>query len=172
MRLLARLNGPAHDHTPQLQRFLRDTIEGRDSFFILQVGAYDGVSNDSVHELLQTYQYLRAVLLEPQPGPYAALEKMWAGSARVTPLRAALSDTTGERPLYVIADAHKHTHPFPDQVSSFYRSRVEMACSRYSWRPVRGLHHVCSGADAGLAHPGSALRTFRFRRHRCRGVRC
>jgi FkbM family methyltransferase len=135
VRLLARLNGPAPDHTARLQRFLRDTIEGRDSFSILQVGAYDGVSNDSVHELLQTYPRVRAVLLEPQPGPFAALEKMWVGSACVTPLRAALSDATGERPLYVIADAYKHTHPFPDQVSSFYRSRVETACSRYAWRP-------------------------------------
>ncbi len=135
MRLLARLKGPVPDHTAGVQRFLKETIGRCDSFSILQVGAYDGVSNDSVHEILQAYQHVRAVLLEPQPGPYAALERMWDGSSRVIPLRAALSDATGERPLYVIADAYKHTHPFPDQVSSFSRSRVELACSRYSWRP-------------------------------------
>jgi FkbM family methyltransferase len=135
VRALALVTRPVPDRTAELQGFLKAAIERCDSFSLLQVGAYDGVSNDSVHGLLQTYPHVRAVLLEPQHGPFAALEKMWAGSPRVTPLRAALSDTTGERPLYVIADAHKHRHPFPDQVSSFYRSRVEMACSRYVWRP-------------------------------------
>ena len=135
VRVLARLKGPTPDHSAELQRFLRQTIEGCRTFSILQVGAYDGVSNDAVHELLQRYPHVRAVLLEPQPGPYSALQKLWAGSGRVTPLRAALSDATGERPLYMIADAYKNRHPFPDQVSSFYRSRVEWACSRYAWRP-------------------------------------
>ena len=78
---------------------------------------------------------MRAVLLEPQTGPFAELQKRWDGSPRVVTVRAALSDSTGERPLYVIADRFKHAHPFPDQVASFYRSRVEQAYSRYVWRP-------------------------------------
>jgi FkbM family methyltransferase len=135
VRVADRLRGPVPDRTVELQKFLRTTIESRPAFSILQVGAYDGVSNDSVHDLLRTYGHTRAVLLEPQPGPFAKLEKLWAGSERVTSLRVALSDDAGVRPLYMIADAHKHRHPFPDQVSSFYRSRVESACSRYAWRP-------------------------------------
>jgi FkbM family methyltransferase len=137
VRVAARLKGPIPDRTADLQAFLRRTIEARQTFAILQVGAYDGVSNDAVHGLIERYAHVRAVLLEPQPGPFSALQTRWSGSARVTPIRAALSDATGERPLYVIADAFKHTHPFPDQVSSFYRSRVEQACSRYVWRPSR-----------------------------------
>jgi FkbM family methyltransferase len=137
VRVAARLAGPIPDRTAEVQQFLRRTIDSRQSFSILQVGAYDGVSNDIVHDLLRSCDRIRAVLLEPQPGPFSSLQKRWEGSARVVPIRAALSDTTGERPLYVIADAFKHTHPFPDQVSSFYRSRVELACSRYVWRPSR-----------------------------------
>jgi FkbM family methyltransferase len=136
VRVVARLKGPISDHSADLQRFLRRTIETRSgTFSILQVGAYDGVSNDAVHDLLEKYQHVRAVLLEPQPGPFAELQKRWAGSPRVETVRAALSDSTGERPLYVIADRFKHAHPFPDQVASFYRSRVEQAYSRYVWRP-------------------------------------
>jgi FkbM family methyltransferase len=134
-RVAARLRGPAPDRTADVQRLLRRTIESRPAFSILQVGAYDGFSNDAVHDLLREYDYVRAVLLEPQPGPFSSLEKRWKGSLSVTPVRAALSDATGERPLYVIADAFKNRHPFPVQVSSFYRSRVELACSRYVWRP-------------------------------------
>ncbi len=135
VRVAARLRGPAPDRTAELQKFLRIAIESRPAFSILQVGAYDGVSNDTVHDLLSTHEHIRAVLLEPQVVPFSSLQKRWERSSRVVPIRAALSETTGERPLYVIADAFKERHPFPDQVSSFYRSRVELACSRYAWRP-------------------------------------
>ena len=136
VRVAARLRGPVADRSDELQAFLRRTIEARPAFTILQVGAYDGVSNDAVHDLLTAYEHIRAVLLEPQPGPFAKLETLWEGSTRITSLRAALSDTSGERPLFMIADAYKHQHPYPDQVSSFYRSRVEVAFSRYVWRPA------------------------------------
>ncbi|HUP39048.1 MAG TPA: FkbM family methyltransferase [Vicinamibacterales bacterium] len=134
-RVASRLRGPAPDRTADVQRWLRRTIESRPVFSILQVGAYDGVSNDWVHDLLSDHEHTRAVLLEPQPGPFAKLQQLWEGNCRIVPTRAALSDATGERPLYVIADAFKHRHPFPDQVSSFFRWRVEQACSRYAWRP-------------------------------------
>src|SRR6187431_1718969 len=134
-RVAARLRGPVPDRTADVQRFLRAAIESRPSYSVLQVGAYDGVSNDAVHELIRQHENVRAVLLEPQPIAFSSLRKRWEATPRVVPVRAALSDTTGERPLYVIADAFKHRHPFPDQVSSFYRSRVEQACSRYAWRP-------------------------------------
>ena len=136
VRVAARLRGAAPDRTEAVRGFLRNTIESRPAFSILQIGAYDGVSNDSVHELLRSYPHARGVLLEPQPGPFAKLESLWSGSERVAVIRAALSDAVGERPLYMIADAYKHTHPFPDQVSSFHRWRVEWACSRYVWRPT------------------------------------
>ena len=134
-RVVARLRGPVPDRTAEVQQFLRTAIASRPVFSILQVGAYDGVSNDALHDPIGEFDHVRAVLLEPQPGPFAKLQQRWEGSTRVFPIRAALSDSTGERPLYVIADAFKHRHPFPDQVSSFYRSRVEIACSRYAWRP-------------------------------------
>ena len=136
VRVAARLQGVPADRSADVQRYLREVIESRQAFSILQVGAYDGVSNDAIHDLL-AYEHVRAVLLEPQPGPFASLQKRWAGNSRVVALRAALSDACGERPFYVIADAYKHLHPFPDQVSSFFRSRVEAACSRYVWRPTR-----------------------------------
>ena len=135
VRAMTRLRGPVPDNTAELQRFLRRVIDARESFSILQIGAYDGVSNDSVHELLRTCENTRAVLLEPQPGPYATLQALWRDIPRVTTLRCALGDTPGERSLYVIAEAHRHRHPFPDQVASFLRSQVEFAYSRYVWRP-------------------------------------
>ena len=66
-------------------------------------------------------------LLEPQPGPHAALEALWRDRPQVVPLQYALADGCGERPLYVLADACKSLHPFPDQIASFSRSHVEEA---------------------------------------------
>ena len=136
VRVASRVRGAAPDHTADVQRFLVSAVTSKPDFSILQVGAYDGISNDLVHDLLREHEHVRGVLLEPQPGPFTSLQKRWEGVSRVVPIRAALSDTAGERPLYVIADAFKGRHPFPDQVSSFYRSRVEQACSRYAWRPA------------------------------------
>lgn len=136
VRVAARLRGPTPDRTQAVRHFLRNTIESRPDFSILQIGAYDGVSNDSIHELLRAYPHVHGVLLEPQPAPFAKLERLWLGSERIAVIRAALSDAVGERPLYMIAAPYKHTHPFPDQVSSFHRWRVESACSRYVWRPT------------------------------------
>ena len=135
VRVAARLRGPVPDRSADVQRLIRKAIESKPSFAILQVGAHDGVSNDALHAILQQYEHVKAVLLEPQAGPFSSLKKRWDGSNRIIPIRAALSDSTGDRLLYVIADPFKDKHPFPDQVSSFYRRRVETACSRYVWRP-------------------------------------
>ena len=134
-RIAARIQGPIPDHAAAADEFLRTTIQAAPAFSVLQVGSYDGISNDPVHDLIRRYDHIRAVLLEPQPAPFAKLQDLWRNNARVTPLRCALGDRCGERPLYVIADAHKDRHPFPDQVASFLRSQVEFAYSRYVWRP-------------------------------------
>jgi FkbM family methyltransferase len=134
-RVLPRLRPPTPDHTKACERFLRRIAESRSRFSILQVGAFDGVSNDPVHELIRTFPHVRAVLLEPQPAPYAALRRLWQDETRVVPLQAALAAGCGERPLYVVADGFSHLHPFAGQVASFSRAHVEKALRRYVWRP-------------------------------------
>src|SRR5215213_2935797 len=91
-RVAARLRPPVPDRTADVQRFLRTAIESRSSYSILQVGAYDGVSNDAVHDLIRQYEHVRAVLLEPQPIPFSSLRTRWDATPRVVAVRAALSD--------------------------------------------------------------------------------
>ena len=134
-RIVARLRRPIPDRTDECRRFLQRVVESRPQFSILQVGAFDGVSNDPVHELIRSFHHVRAVLLEPQPAPHAALQRLWQHEARVVPLRMALAAECGERPLFVVADSHAHLHPFSGQVASFSRGHVETACRRYMWRP-------------------------------------
>jgi FkbM family methyltransferase len=134
-RVKPRLRRRVPDYSGECQRFLRRVAESRSPFSILQVGAFDGVTNDPIHELIKTIPHVRAVLLEPQPAPYRALQRLWQDEARVIPLQAALAATCGELPLYVIADSHSHQHPFAGQVASLSRRHVETECRRYVWRP-------------------------------------
>ena len=134
-RIVPRLKRRVPDRSDECRRFLRRTVESRPQFSILQVGAFDGVSNDPVHELIRTFPQVRAVLLEPQPAPYTALQRLWHDDPRVVTLQAALAADCRERPLYVIAESHAHLHPFAGQVASFSRGHVETACRRYMWRP-------------------------------------
>jgi FkbM family methyltransferase len=138
-RVLPKLRRPVPDHSSALARFLRDTVASRRTFAILQIGAFDGISNDSVCGLLRDFTNVRAVLIEPQPAAFAALQNLWRDTPRITTLQAALSDAPGERPLYVIAENRKHLHPFADQIASFSREYVESECSRYVWRPSPDL---------------------------------
>jgi len=76
VRVMARLRGPVPDRSAGLQAFLHRTIESRGG---------------------------PAVLLDPEPGPFATLKKRWEGCSRVTPIQAALASSTGELPPHVIA---------------------------------------------------------------------
>ena len=134
-RVVPRLKRRVPDRSDECRRYLRDIVKSRPQFSILQVGAFDGVSNDPVHELILTFPHVRAVLLEPQPTPYAALRRLWQDDPRVATIQAALGAACGERRLYVIAESHAHLHPFAGQVASFSRGHVEKACRRYMWRP-------------------------------------
>lgn len=138
-RVWPRLKPRTRDISPDIDRALRALVESRERFSVLQVGAYDGISNDPLHHLIRAYGHVRAVLVEPQPAPYAALEALWRDCPRVVTLRCALAADCGARPLYVIADDRRHLHPFSDQIASFSREYVEMECSRYVWRPLRDM---------------------------------
>ena len=134
-RVLPRLRRRVPDRSDECRRFLQRVVQSRPQFSILQIGAFDGVSNDPVHDLIRTFPHVRAVLLEPQPAPYAALQRLWHDDPRVAPIQAALAADCGGRPLYVVAESHSHLHPFAGQVASFSRAHVETACRRYMWRP-------------------------------------
>ena len=67
---------------------------------VLQIGANDGVANDPVHDLI-TSEGTEAVLLEPQPAPFAKLEALHRNRPAVTCARVALADTDGYITMYV-----------------------------------------------------------------------
>ena len=90
----------------------------------LQIGAYDGVGDDDLRELVTKYK-LRGVLVEPQPAAFARLEQTYRNHPQLTLLQAAISETEGTRDLYChkgqvsmaasFDRQHLRKHSIPDQ---------------------------------------------------------
>jgi FkbM family methyltransferase len=65
----------------------------------LQIGAFDGVGQDDLRELVTTHK-LRGVLVEPQPAAFARLQQTYRSQPQVTLLQAAIAESEGMRELY------------------------------------------------------------------------
>ncbi len=61
---------------------------------IIQVGAFDGVLADPLRKHLQSPD-VQAVLLEPQPSPYAKLVALYSEQPNIRPMRLAIAETDG-----------------------------------------------------------------------------
>ncbi len=77
----------------------------------LQVGAFDGLTNDPIRPLVERYG-LRGVVVEPQAGAFEALRSRYAAHSRVTVVNAAISDANGVRDLYTTAGSSLQTASF------------------------------------------------------------
>lgn len=72
-------------------------------FFFLQVGAYDGVSDDPLHERVRAGSW-HGILVEPQRSHFRRLVENYAGLHGLTFVNAAISEEPGPRSMYVIQD--------------------------------------------------------------------
>src|SRR5262245_8462683 len=74
------------------------------SFVLLQIGAFDGVGDDDLRELVATHQ-LRGLLVEPQPSVFGRLRQTYRDQPQVTLLQAAIAEREGTREFYCRRDA-------------------------------------------------------------------
>jgi FkbM family methyltransferase len=72
-------------------------------FYFLQVGAYDGVIDDPLHERVREENW-HGILVEPQSSHFGRLVENYAGLDGLTLVNAAISDQPGPRGMYVIQD--------------------------------------------------------------------
>jgi FkbM family methyltransferase len=68
-------------------------------FTFLQIGAYDGKSDDDLRDLVVQYG-LRGVLIEPQPAAFDRLRETYRDQPQVTLLQAAIGESGGVRDLF------------------------------------------------------------------------
>jgi FkbM family methyltransferase len=114
----------------------------------MQIGAFDGVGEDDLRELVVTHQ-LRGVLVEPQPSAFARLQQTYRGQPQVTLLRAAISEQEGVREFYSTRDeatmaasfdrGHLRKHGIPE--SKIVAEQVACHTVESALRAA-GLQHV------------------------------
>lgn len=89
---------------------------------LCQIGAYDGKSNDPIADAIERFQW-RAILVEPQPVPFAALEDLYGRNPRVQLYNVAIAEADGCRRLHTVS-ATSGLPAWTHQVASFDPAHV------------------------------------------------
>jgi FkbM family methyltransferase len=104
-----------------LKMAVAEALDGADVSF-LQVGAFDGMTNDDLFPLVRKHHY-RGVALEPQDFAFKKLQAAYAAEPQVLPMHAALDWTCGQRSMYSVRDSQNAADRSP-QYASFDRNVV------------------------------------------------
>lgn len=93
-------------------------------FGVVQIGAYDGLTNDRLNPLLMAHPEWEAVLVEPMPDSFAALTQNYRARPQTTLVNAAVVPENGPVTMHrVVPD--KHTPLFIDQTCSIYPEHLD-----------------------------------------------
>jgi FkbM family methyltransferase len=96
----------------------------RRNFFVVVVGAYDGVENDPVSNFVRRHP-CDGIFVEPQPGVFARLRQNLGGFKRLHLINAAIDRTSGERELFRVAAGNPGLPQWTEQLASFTREHIE-----------------------------------------------
>jgi len=100
----------------------RHLLESDPDFFFVQIGAFDGLTGDPLHDLIVRYDWA-GVLVEPQTRPFEALRVTYSGRPRLSLRNVAIAERDEVRPFYRVADGPN----LPDwavQLASFDRATI------------------------------------------------
>ncbi len=95
----------------------------REHVRFVQVGAFDGLSNDPIHDLILQFGWT-GVLVEPAPDAFARLRETYTGVDGLTFINAAVSREPGPVTFYIIDGSEPGDPWWVGQVSSFDRDHV------------------------------------------------
>ena len=87
-------------------------------FFFVQVGAFDGLTNDPLHGFITRFHW-HGILLEPQAEAFATLAATYHDEPQLTLRQAAVADADGRRPLYKIRRDAPGLPAWAPQLASF-----------------------------------------------------
>jgi FkbM family methyltransferase len=97
--------------------------QGDGELFVVQVGAFDGRTNDPIHHWITRYGW-RGVLVEPQARYFAKLEETYADFPKLSLRNAALAHERGRRPFYTVPADAPGVPEWVGQLASFDRSTI------------------------------------------------
>lgn len=96
---------------------------GARDFFFMQVGAFDGISDDPITRYIDQFD-LRGILVEPQPQPYARLVHNYRNHPRLILVNAAVADAEGTRNFHTVRAGVPGMPEWSQQLASFNRDNI------------------------------------------------
>jgi FkbM family methyltransferase len=91
-------------------------------FFFVQIGAFDGKAGDPLYGFITAHGW-EGILVEPQPGPFAALQETYRDVPGLSFRNVAISETPGTRTLYYV-EPSPGVSVYAPQMASFDRSII------------------------------------------------
>lgn len=105
-----------------LPYFLAQQASNNSSFFVLQIGANDGLINDPIVNLIRKYKW-KGVLLEPQPYVFnEKLAPLYSHQSDIKLENAAISKDEGVMPLHIVSFSQKR---WATGLASFVKESLE-----------------------------------------------
>lgn len=114
---------PANEMYPELYNTVRHLLS--DDFFVLNIGANDGVDNDPIHPFLLMYPHWRGVFVEPIKYNYEQLVHNYRQFPNVEPVQAAISREP--MTMYYVDERAGCDMALVSQCCSFDKGYVERA---------------------------------------------
>jgi FkbM family methyltransferase len=110
------LENPGWNWTDLLKLAVSYKMRTAEDFTFLQVGAFDGVSNDPIHGIVREFG-IRGLIVEPQRDAFEMLRRNYADHPQVLLVNAAVSVQEGTRDFFTVKDSS-------EQVASFDRNHL------------------------------------------------
>jgi FkbM family methyltransferase len=92
------------------------------NFIALVVGAFDGVENDLTSEFIRKRR-CRAILVEPQPGPFKRLRENMREHNFIL-INAAIDEVSGFRNIYCVSAGTDGLPSWTEQLASFQKEHI------------------------------------------------
>jgi FkbM family methyltransferase len=136
-----------------LEHYLASRTDPR-PFLFLQVGAYDGLSDDPLHRRVREGNW-QGMLVEPQPWPFKRLMENYAGLDGLIFIQAAISEQPGQRRMFVIQDETGAPIGSLGGLASFrdapLRAFHAKMASQYPGSSIGSIEVMCTTFDDVLA---------------------
>jgi FkbM family methyltransferase len=115
---------PEAELRPSLEHAVAHRIMvGGPDLFVVQVGAFDGQTNDPIHDWIVRYGW-RGVLVEPQRRYFERLQTTYAGVQRLDLRNVALAASSGRMPFYSVRQDVPGVPEWVGQLATFERSTI------------------------------------------------
>ena len=133
------LENPGWNWTDLLKLAVSYRLRSAEDFTFIQVGAFDGVTNDPIHGIVREFG-IRGIIVEPQKDAFEMLRRNYADDPRVLLVNAAVSAVDEMRDFFTVKDS-------PEQVASFDRNHLlkskvpaeRIVCTKIRCRTLNGL---------------------------------